>query len=447
MIPRAVALSFLSLCIHHSTAHAGVGEQIYKLTASDGAASDRFGRSVAISNGKAIVGAYLDDDTGVDSGSAYLFDVATGDPIAKLVPDDAAAADRFGYSVDISGNVAVVGSYFDDDDGPLSGSAYLFDAVTGAQLAKLTASDAAGGDFFGASVGISGNTAIVGANGDNVHGSYSGSAYLFDVITGAQLAKLLPDDGAALDMFGGAVAISGNTAIVGAQGDDDNGSLSGAAYLFDAVTGTQLAKLTPNDGSSGDYFGYSVAISGGTAIVGSINDSENGGLSGSAYLFDVVTGIQLAKLTPTDGAAGEYFGVSVAISGQTAIVGAYGDRENGPFSGAAYLFDVVTGVQLAKLIANDALPQDAFGWSVGISGASAIVGAHGTDTNTAYVGSAYVFTTVPEPSSLGLIGISVVVGVLARASRHANLRYASVTAAEPYSRSKRRIVKCARAMS
>ncbi|MCH8879727.1 MAG: AAA family ATPase [Planctomycetes bacterium] len=147
-----------------------------------------------------------------------------------------------------------------------------------------------------------------------------------------------PSDGAAIDFFGYSVAISGTTAIVGAWGDDDNGAGSGSAYTFDITTGQQLAKLLPEDGSAGDGFGRSVAISGATAVVGAVY-YDDGSDSGSAYLFDTTTGQQLAKLLSDDGEPDDWFGLSVAISGPTAIVGAHRHDDNGSSSGAAFLFD------------------------------------------------------------------------------------------------------------
>jgi hypothetical protein len=150
-----------------------------KLTASDAAVGDSFGTSVAISGTTAIVGAWGNDDAGADSGSAYLFDFSDRNNIieTKLNASDGAAGDNFGWSVAISGNTASVGARWDDD----SGSVYVFDTTTGQQMAKLTASDAAADDRFGGSTAISGTTAIVGANGNDDAGtdSNSGSAYLF----------------------------------------------------------------------------------------------------------------------------------------------------------------------------------------------------------------------------------------------------------------------------
>ena len=165
---------------------------------------------------------------------------------------------------------------------------------------KLVASDAASGDEFGRAVAVSGSTAIIGARYDDDHGSNAGSAYLFDVNSGQQLAKLTAADLQTNDQFGYAVAIDGVHAIVGAFGDDDTGTDSGAAYIFDARTGQQRLKLTASDAQPGDQFGYSVAICGNYAIVGARGDDDAGNDSGSAYIFDVGTGLQRFKLTAAD---------------------------------------------------------------------------------------------------------------------------------------------------
>jgi hypothetical protein len=378
-----------------------------KIVAEDGAEYDAFGISIATSGTTAIIGAQGDDDS---SGAAYLFDTTTGTQIVKLTADDGAASDYFGHSIAISGTTAIVGATGDDDSGDYSGSAYLFDTTTGTQIAKLTANDGAAYDTFGETVAISGTTAIVGATGDDDSGSYSGSAYLFDTTTGTQITKLTADDSAASDFFGVSVAISGTTAIVGAYADDDSGNNSGAAYLFDATTGTQIAKLTADDGAANDYFGSSVAISGTTAIVGAYADDDSGNNSGAAYLFDTITGTQIAKLTADDGAASDFFGVSVAIFGTTAIVGAYGDDDNGNSSGAAYMFDTITGTQIAKLIADDGAGADYFGYSVAASETMMMVGAYGDN----FSGSAYLYSAsipaVPLPAG-GVLLLTALFGM------------------------------------
>ncbi|MEE8154546.1 MAG: FG-GAP repeat protein [Phycisphaerales bacterium] len=398
------AVAAISLCSIGGTtpAYADLGDQLFKLLPDDGAADDRFGQSVAISGATAIVGARRHDDNSSNSGAAYLFATNTGKQLFKLLPDDGALGDGFGGSVAISGATAIVGAAGDDDNGLFAGSAYLFDISDPAnptQIAKLLADDGAELDIFGSSVAISSASAIVGARGDDDNGADSGAAYLFDITTGRQLAKLLPDDGAAGDSFGNSVAISGppgnEIAIVGAPRVDDD---FGSAYVFDIsdpANPAQLAKLLPNDGAANDWFGWRVAIRGPTAIVGAPNDDDNGIDSGSAYFFDITTGRQLAKLLPDDGAADDRFGQSVAISGDSennvAIVGAQWDNDNGLFAGSAYFFDATTGLQLAKVLASDGAEFDSFGLSVAISGTTVIVGAYLHADNGFGSGAAYLF--------------------------------------------------------
>jgi len=265
--------------------------------------------------------------------------------------------------------------------------------------AKLTASDGAAGDFFGFSVSMSGDKAVVGAQGDDDAGPDSGSAYVFekDGGTWTQTAKLTASDDEAGDSFGVSVSISGDKAVVGAAFDDDAGPDSGSAYVFekDGGTWTQTAKLTASDDEAGDSFGVSVSMSGDTAVVGALLDDDSGADSGSAYVFekDGGTWTQTAKLTASDGAAGDFFGFSVSMSGDTAVVGALLDDDSGADSGSAYVFekDGGTWTQTAKLTASDDAARDSFGDSVSISGDKAVVGARGDDDAGPDSGSAYVF--------------------------------------------------------
>lgn len=161
-----------------------------------------------------------------------------------------------------------------------------------------------------------------------------------------QLVKILPDDGEAGEHFGYSCAISGNIVIVGAHLDDDNGWNSGSAYLFDATTGQQITKLLATNGVESAHFGWSVDISGNTAIIGAVFDGYNGAFAGAAYLFDTNTGKQRAKLLPSDGVFSDYFGWSVGVSGAFAIIGAPFENGNGAESGSAYLFGSNNGIQI-----------------------------------------------------------------------------------------------------
>jgi len=319
-----------------------------KLLPADGNDGDEFGYSVSISGAYAVVGARLDDDNGINSGSAYIFKRSgtNWSEQAKLLASDGAAGDQFGRSVSISGAYAIVGAFADDDNGSYSGSAYIFQrsGTTWSQQDKLTASDGAADDWFGISVSISGDYAVIGALADDDSGSNSGSAYIFyyDGASWSEQAKLLAADGAAGDFFGWSVSVSGDYAIVGAFDDDDNGSDSGSAYIFkrSGTSWSEQAKLLPADGAADDLFGNSVSISGDYAVVGARLDDDNGINSGSAYIFERsgTSWSQQAKLVASDGAAGDYFGGSVSISGDYAIIGAYGDDDNGTGSGSAYMF-------------------------------------------------------------------------------------------------------------
>ena len=179
----------------------------------------------------------------------------------------------------------------------------------------------------------------MGAPWDDVNGSYSGSVYRFEIPSGRPLARLVPDDGEQGDYFGGSLAVSGSRILVGASGDDDNGVSSGSAYLFDRQTASQVAKLKPCDGSWGYGFGCAVALSDRLAVIGSSGDDVHGSWSGSAYLFDSETGKELVKMTPSDGEYLGRFGSSLCIAGGQVMVGALGNTRSGITGGSAYVFD------------------------------------------------------------------------------------------------------------
>jgi hypothetical protein len=278
----------------------GEWQQEAKLTASDAAVADFLGQSVAVTGDVVIAGAYLDDDLGTESGAAYVFqhDSDSGGWLeqAKLVPSDGATRDRFGWSVAASGDVLVVGAYQDDDNGSNSGSAYVFrlDGSMGSwyEEFKLVPADGDAADRFGYSVTVRGNLALVGAYLDNDHGADSGSAYLFrfDSTAGVWIEeqKLAPDDGAATDFFGRAVALGPGVALVGASRDDDAGADAGSAYLygFDGTAWTLAAKIFATSSQANDRFGYAVTISSDAAVVGAPYADDLGAESGSAYIYD-----------------------------------------------------------------------------------------------------------------------------------------------------------------
>ena len=394
----------------------------HKLLASDGAVGDVFGRSVSISgppgNEVAIVGAFGDDDNGFASGSAYIyrFNGVNWVEEAKLLASDGAVDDLFGRSVSISGTpgneVAIVGAWLDDDNGTDSGSVYIyrFNGVIWVEEAKLIASDGAASDRFGKSVSISGapgnEVAIVGAPRDDDNGLASGSVYIyrFNGVNWVEEQKLLAPDGAMGDGFY-IVSISGDVALVGALGDDDNGDDSGSAYIyrFNGVNWVEEQKLIASVGVAWDNFGFSVSITGApgneVAIVGAYNNPILIPGSGSAYIyrFNGVNWVEEAKLLASDGTVSDSFGWSVSISGtpgnEVAIVGAWLDDDNGTDSGSVYIyrFNGVIWVEEQKLIASDGAADDEFGYSVSISNDIAFIGASGDKDNGFLSGSVYIF--------------------------------------------------------
>ena len=287
-----------------------------------------------------------------------LSGTAFGQTEIKLTAADATVSALFGFSVSVDGNTAIVGAYLDDEGGGASGAAYIFSRNSGGannwgQVKKLIASDSAEADLFAESVSVDGDTAIVGSRFHDDVASDTGSAYIFSRNSGGtdnwgEVKKLSASDAAANDNFGTSVAVDGDIAIVGARNDDDAGSASGSAYIFSRNQGGadnwgEVKKLTASDAATPDQFGFSVSVSGDTAIVGARNDSDAGSQSGSAYSFSRNQGGadnwgEVKKLTASDAAATDHFGAYVSVSADTAIVGAAFDDDAGTNSGSAYIF-------------------------------------------------------------------------------------------------------------
>ncbi|MHC4445137.1 MAG: choice-of-anchor D domain-containing protein [Planctomycetota bacterium] len=392
-----------------------------KLVPPTGSGNGYFGWSVSISGDTVIVGARNDDDKGSGAGAAYIFvrDPATGawSEQQKLLASDGAAGDRFGVSVCVDGDTAIVGAEREDENGTDSGSAYVFvrnpATSTWSEQQKLLASNGEEDDDFGKSVAVSGDIAMVGADREDENGLDSGYAYVFvrDPATGnwSEHQKLFASgDAPSSDLFGYSVSMSGDSAIIGAWYDRNS---YGAAYVFvrDPATGdwSEQQKLLPT-GTTRGWFGYNVSISGDTAFVGAMEDRDKGLRAGAAYVFvrDPATGVWSGrKLFASDAVADQYFGVSVSISGNKAIVGASYDDDKGDKAGAAYVFmrDPGTGdwTERQKLVASDGAAYAYLGWSVSSSGNTVIAGAYNDvgsgDGSSTWSGSAYVYTETTAP--------------------------------------------------
>ncbi len=410
----------LKMLVGCNDSASGTYTEQQKLVASDAATADFFGAAVSLSSDGSvlIVGAYGEDTSPYfQNGAAYVFTRAgaTWTQQQKLTASDPEDSALFGIAVAMSsdGNTAIVGA---EDTSPNTdnGAAYVFtrSGSVWSQQAKLLASDSESNALFGCAVALSadGNTAIIGARREDTSPSAdNGAAYVFtrSGVTWSEQQKLTASDAASDDFFGTSVALSsnGNTAIIGAIGEDTSPSVqNGAAYVFtrSGSTWTEQQKLTANDLASSDQFGISVALSsnGDTAVVGADLEDTSPTLSnGAAYVFtrSGSTWTQQQKLLASDPNTDDNFGRSVAVSadGNIAVVGAYSETTP-PYlnNGAAYVFtrSGVTWTQKQKILASDLASNDFFGTSVTMSAGASVV-VIGADGETSQAGAAYVFAS------------------------------------------------------
>jgi len=331
-----------------------------KIQALDKQAGDHFGISVSISDdgNTAIVGASREDTGASNAGAAYIFTRSgtTWTQQQKIQALDKQQYDEFGLSVSISGdgNTAIVGAPYEDTGGSVAGAAYIFtrSGTTWSQQQKIQSTDIQTYHVFGYSVAISGdgNTVIVLASGVDTGASNAGAAYIFawSGTDWSEQQKIQASDKQANDQFGISVSISddGNTAIVGVHREDTGGTDAGAAYIFtrSGTSWSEQQKIQASDKQTYDLFGYSVTISGdgNTVIVGGLLEDTGGTDAGAAYVFTRTDSVwtQREKIQASDKQASDYFGESVAISGDgnTAIVGATREDTGGTDAGAAYIY-------------------------------------------------------------------------------------------------------------
>lgn len=423
---RIFLIVVLGVPVIGAISHPAMGQgcdatELSKLIASDASINDEFGISVSVSGNTAVIGAYLDTTPGgISSGTAYVFarigEVWTQQAI--LFASDAAPRDHFGFSVSISGNTVLVGAPEDDHSGMSdAGSAYIFvqDEGVWTQRAKLVAAVPSSDDHFGVSVAVSGDYAIIGAFADdhvNGNPTNEGSAYVYSKpalgwANMTETARLSASDAHPDNQFGISVAFSGNTAVVGANWNShSNQSRAGAVYVFEKptsgwVTKTETAKLTASDAATNDEFGIAVAVSNSTVIVGAyLDDNAAGDVAGAAYLFSKppcgwTNATESTKLMTAHASPGDNFGISVAMEDETVVVGAhYANSQEINNTGAAYVFTRIGSewAEQGRLTASDGGSADRFGYAVAVSNGCAIVGAYDDHHGGgAYAGSAYVF--------------------------------------------------------
>jgi photosystem II stability/assembly factor-like uncharacterized protein len=387
-----------------------------KVSSDDGATDDQVGWSVVFAGTTAFVSA---PNTTVGSnsgqGAVYVFTKSNGTwtQTQKLTADDGAAGDAFGISIALSGSTAIIGA---PNTNTFQGSAYVFTESGGTwnQVQKLTADDGTQFNQFGWSVALQGETAMIGSISATVgQNSSQGAVYVFSQSgpSWTQTQKFSSDDGVAGDSFGWSIALDGNTALIGTGFVTVNGNeFQGAAYVFDGTSGTwtQTQKLTASNGAGFDFFGLDVALVGNTALVGADGaGSDEFSNEGAVYAFTNSGGTwtESQQVLADDGQSSDSFGESVAFDGTTALIGATGVNN---FQGAAYVFDYSGGTftQVKKLTASDGGEGDLFGWSAAFAGNTALIGAYqATVGKNVRQGAAYFFeraggpTPTPSPTA------------------------------------------------
>ncbi len=389
---------------------------VISTTKLDGAGGEKFGSSVAIDGSNLGIGAILADGGADNSGAAYVFKITDSNnfPQTKLSGNSTAkTGDHFGNSLDISGDTLVIGAHWmDDGDLSNSGAAYVvkfsYDEsqdLWDTEGVELTGDPVENAEF-GYAVAISGDVVVVGAHKDSEKGIYSGSVYVFrnNGSTWIREAKLYADDAQAQEYFGSSVAIDGDTLVVGATKGGEGDLQTGSVYVFkyNGSDWEEETELFAENLAYNDQFGYSVAIEGDTILVGAPRHDDGEADSGAAYVFrrNAGTWLQEDKFTGSGLFEKAYFGTRVALSGNTAVVGAYRndldvDGNLLVDAGSAYVFrfNGSKWEEEEKLIPADAVGKEEFGWAVAISGDTVVVGAHKEGDLS---GSAYVFTLAPE---------------------------------------------------
>lgn len=377
--------------------------QFDKIQASNPQDGASFGYEVSQDDDYLIVGAKDETVGNIKSGAAYIYHLENNVWVeqAYLVPEQANDNEFFGISVAISGDYAIIGANGNDEAGTNSGSAYIYQRNgTNWELHQtLTPQSLVPFDEFGISVDLSGNVAVIGAYSDATNGLFAGAAYVYELEGNnwAETTKLIPEEVESEDKFGRSVDTDGNRIIVCRVLGDEQGTNSGAAYIYskdEEGSWVEEAKLLAPDGEVEDRFGRSVGIANEYAAVGAVLDDDNGNNSGSAYIFrKTAEGWAFQdKVTPSDGAAEDFFGYSLSLTPGYLLVGALNKDGTGSNTGAAYLFGPSGSgwVEMDKLVADDETELANFGEAVDINESWITIGApHWGGTNGSS-GSVYI---------------------------------------------------------
>lgn len=366
---RAIALT-ATLTYFATAASSQVFAEKFEILSDESSQFDNFGGNVVIEN--EII--YTSRSGNLITSTVFLYDEFDGSLIRTLNADDQLPADNFGASIAVENGIVAVSSPEHND---AKGAVYLFDSATGTQLMKLEADDASANPFFafGFSLDIEDGIVAVGAFADSSIIPLAGSVYLFDANTGAQLHKLVPDDGVFGGAFGIEVELQNNLVAISANSDATT-DRRGMVYIYDTISGDFVRKLTPADLVMGSGFGASLDADQNMLLIGAIGDSELLVGAGAAYLYDLTTGNLIRKILPTSPVMSGKFGTSVAIDQNIIAIGAPEDFRNGEELGSVYLHNTNSGEKYAELMKiNPDDDDESMGLSIDISQSTIAVGS------------------------------------------------------------------------
>jgi len=380
--------------------------------------NDHFGLVVDISGATVVVAAPQEDTGAQNAGTCYVYNVASGTPAVPIVTihnPAPALNDTFGSSMAVDGARLMVGSHLDDQGGTDTGRAYVFDLASGTPSVPAHTIDnptPVNNDFFGCSVAISGTRLAAGAHGDNTGASDAGSAYVFELTSGTPTApvfSLNTPSPSSDEEFGTSVAISGTMVVVGCHHDDKGASNAGSVYVHDFTSNTpQLPVLTIDNPAPvlNDYFGASVAASGNLIIVAAYQDDGGATNAGTVYVYNRTSATPATPVftipNPTPQAQ-DQFGNAIAVSGSILVVGAFKNDAGALDAGSAYVYNLASPTPTVPIMTLDNPEPNAddwFGYSVGISGSLVAIGAYGDDAGAINSGSVYIYNTASGTPTL-----------------------------------------------
>ena len=364
--------------------------------------SDGFGSTVTIEGDLAVIGAPLyDRSTSIDEGIAYIFERDnSGDWVlrSKVQADDGASGFQFATSVDIQGNEVIVGAPGANNQ---LGAVYVFLRSGNEWLSqnKISPADGQDGESFGRALAYAGFDLIIGSpDNSNINGPNAGIVYLYSrrLNNWDFESTVLASNKLIQPLFGTSVAISDSIAVIGAQGKEED---AGAAFVFERSGNgwTQVAELIASDGASGDMFGQAVAVSGDIVVVGAPgDDNERGVNAGAAYIFlrGSMGWSEQARIIASDGALEDQFGSAVTIDGSTVAIGSpSADTPAGQDAGKVYLYEESGPQWLEQVIISlvDGAQEDLFGFSMALENTTLAIGAPEPSSKT---GRVYVFEQV-----------------------------------------------------